>query len=228
MCVVIWITVSATPVMALSYLYDWNFYVDGEFYAFFAGDDMPVNGSLDEEGLGSLSWTTDQIGDHTFIAMFDFDIDTGSNTYFNENGALVGTLTAGQSWEIDEPGYVFGDVYDNVQQGALDNSNSVPAGWEDDVSFALGWDFSLADGESATIDLVMSHTLPATAAYLQHFDPDSLESVFFSSSLTVQNASSPAPVPEPATIVLLGTGLAGIFTAGRRRLSIRRTASKVG
>jgi hypothetical protein len=53
----------------------------------------------------------------SITAMFDFDIDTSSDTTFNENGALVGTLAAGQSWEIDEPGYVFGDVYDNVLSG---------------------------------------------------------------------------------------------------------------
>jgi len=119
----------------------------------------------------------------------------------------------GQSWEIDEPGYVFGDIYDNM----LDNTNSVPAGLEADVSFALGWNFTLAAGDLVTINLNLSDVLNTSGFYLQHTDNevgsnfDLSESVYYWSDLTI------SPVPVPAAIWLFGSGLVGLIGLGLRK-----------
>jgi len=203
---------SATPS-----LLDWAFYVDGSTYEYLGGfgdsmSDAGVGGTL-TDGLGTLSWTTSAAGSHTFISFFDHEIDEPINTFFNEYGESNGTPAIDQSWEIDEPGYVFGDIYWNVLGGALDNSNAVPAAAPDDVSMALGWDFSLAVDETATISLILRDMAPLSGFYLSHIDPESLETIYFSSGLDIRGGPGPgpAPIPEPGTILLVCTGLAGLF-----------------
>jgi hypothetical protein len=189
-------------------LYDWAYYADGTTYENFLGDSMPTTGSLDSDGLGTLSWTTSTPGNHTFIAFFDHEIDEATNTFFNEYGAATGSPANGQSWEIDEPGYLFGDIYDNVLAGSLDNSNGVPITAPDDVSMALGWDFSLNPGFVATIQLLLSDKAPNSGFYLSQTDPDSSVTIYYSSSLNV------APVPIPGAVLLLGSGLLGLSAVG--------------
>ncbi len=222
-------------------LFDWNFYVDGVTYrncgadadgdgvCDVAPDPRPTTGTLNPSGLGTLTWSSSAAGSHTFIAMFDYDIDKDTNTFFNEYGATGGLPATGQSWEIDEPGYVFGTIYNNVMVGALDNTNGVPAGSEEDVSMAMGWNFELIAGQTAVITLSISDVLPS-GFYLTHADPgwyiDPLSgdviqagapyTFYFSSNLTIVDGNTP-PVPEPATMFLMGTGLVGLFASTRRK-----------
>ncbi len=239
------LSASATPA-----LYDWAFNIDGTLTV--APNDydtsgMPVDGSLDAEGLGTLTWSTNVAGDHSFIAFFDHEIDEALNTYLNEFGDTSGTPEAGQSWEIDEPGYgtipddnpnnpdYYGDIYDNVINWWLDDryyydwvDNHYLTNYEnpisDDVSWAMGWDFNLAADETADITLILGDTEPLSGFYLSQTDPATgipgidyspKQTIYFSSSLTVTGGTT--PVPEPATMVLLGTGLMGLCAVSRKR-----------
>lgn len=170
-------------------------------------------------GTGTITATVTGVGEHNVIAFFDYEIDEVDNTYFNEYGVESGLLAAGQSWEIDEPGFVFGDIYTNFAADTLDNSNGVPSSVPDDVSMALGWNFTLAAGETAYIDFLIGTSTPS-GFYLAQTDPDSPDSpatIYFSSTLDISGGGSTS-VPEPGTLLLLATGLVGLAGLSRRRI----------
>jgi len=168
-------------------------------------------------GLGTITASITGAGDHNILVFLDLEIDEDINTFFNEFGAVGGPAPGpGFWWEIDEPGYVFGDIYDNFVAGALDGLNGVTAGSPDDVSFALGRAFTLAADETATLNFRTSPEAPIGVPYLIHTDPDSDLSVYFSSDLTIHGGGEPV-IPEPGTLTLLGLGLAAAARRLRRR-----------
>ena len=212
----------ASTASATSSLWDWAFNLNGDVYYMEDSSTVPDLGdsSFDyNTGLGILtfSYYPGAVGDYFLLGIFDHEIDETINSLYNEYGATSGTPATGQSWEIDEPGYLFGDIYDHVfdryvyADPGLDNDNNVPQGWEDDVSMALGWDFPLAALDVATIELILEDTAPTSGFYLSHTDPDSAETIYFSSTLDIQL------IPEPGTMILLGTGLAGLAGLRRRK-----------
>ena len=206
--------VYTAPAVADIYLFDWVVNIDGVIAAPFDSDPLPpeVDDSLFDDwfGLGTVTVTVDTPGAHYVGLFVDHEIDEADNTFFNENGATFGAATAGQSWEIDEPSYVFGDIYlYNFLDSSLDNSNAVPAGWEDDVSMAMGWEFTVPGGLYAEIEFLLSDIAPPSGFYLEHNDPDSDKSVYFSSDLTV--------VPVPGAILMGVIGFGSVGWLGRNR-----------
>jgi hypothetical protein len=150
-------------------------------------------------GLGTIRMDFTGSGQHEGYAFFDHELSETVNGFANEFGTVSGIPSAGESWEIDEPGFPSGDVYDHFVAGALDNTVS-PAG-PADVAMAMGWSFILGPSETGEISFLLS-TVPPAGFHLRHHDPDSAEAVFLSSSLTIRSASIPegGSVPAYATL----------------------------
>ncbi len=174
----------------------------------------------DTTGLGTISVSVTGAGPH-FVGLFvDHEIDESVNTFFNEFGLPVSIPEATQTWEIDEPGFVFGNIYDNFANSdettgsLLDNSNAVPQASPDDVSMAHAWDLNLAAGEKATITFLLSQNAPTSGFYLGHHDDESDESVYFSSSLKIDRPGVP---DSGSTAILLMGSLAALGWLARGR-----------
>ncbi|MCC6820220.1 MAG: SdrD B-like domain-containing protein [Verrucomicrobiota bacterium] len=98
-----------------------------------------------------------------FSVLLDAEVDQEFNTFFNEFGTVIGTLGNGAGdvtpdmWQIDEPGFVSGALFNNLFLGALNNSNSVPASAPNDVALGLGFLLGdLAPGQSAAVSVMIS------------------------------------------------------------------------
>lgn len=193
---------------AIINLYEYNFNATGTIDSSPSG--LNASGFDFTTGLGSITWTSGIAGaggDAGYLlGFFDHEIDEATNTFFNEYGAPVNSPSASQSWEIDEPGYGLGDIWDNFSSGSLDNNNGVPSGSEDDVSMAMGWHYTLNEGERAIITLLLSETAPTSGFYLKQTDPDSNIDIYFSSTFRTEGGGT--PVPEPGTLLLVSIGLA--------------------
>ena len=139
---------------------------------------LPVNAAgftstFDPNGYGSFHWqftnTTGQSLQNVQVVFFlDADLDRDSNTFFNEFGAFAGLslppgaplgAIAATSWEIDEPGFLFGDIAQHVETATLDNTNAIPATVPDDVALALGFQVgNLAPNAGLSLNGVLSST----------------------------------------------------------------------
>jgi hypothetical protein len=208
----------STAPAANIYLSDWAFNIDGGVISAGLGSAVPEGAFDATTGLGTWTITIGpDADDHYVIGFFDQDIynNDDSGSYFDEYGstAPLDALGAGQSWEIDEPEFFFGNIKTNFEAGALDNTNGVSVGSEDDVSMAMGWNFVLGANEEAIVQFHLSDSLPTAAFYLEQADPDSQASIYFWSELDIREVGV---IPEPSTIILVFSGL-GLAAAARFR-----------
>lgn len=203
-------------------LFEYGFNIDGIVSVNSVPAQVDVTAFDDATGIGDISISITGNGSHSFGAFFDHEIIDNNNPNDNESGSANGFPSAGQSWEIDEPGYVDGDIYFNFWDALLDNGigtydygggDTGTTSFPDDVSMAMGWDFTLADGETATIMLMLGITDPG-GFFLKQTDEDSSDAIYFSSTLEITSALSPVPVP--AAIWLFASGLLGLVGAKRR------------
>ncbi|MCC7374415.1 MAG: hypothetical protein IT581_07150 [Verrucomicrobiales bacterium] len=174
-------------------------------------------------GLGTLRIIFTDLGPHYASLFVDHELSETSNTFFNELGAVSPTPPPiGVSWEIDEPGYVFGDIVSNFEAGTLDNAIGTPD--PEDVSMALGWFFDLKNGETGTLTFRLTDQAPA-GFYLRHYDPESGESVYLSSSLRIDGGGGDGSIPEGSTGIASGALIAlAAFSLWRVRKANAKTA----
>lgn len=197
-------------------LFDWAIISDGALFS----PSAPPPGSINTAGFdfatgfGTVVATVNGAGPHYLGFFVDHEIDESVNTFFNEFGASGNAPKSGQSWEIDEPGFSYGDIYANLSAGALDNANGVPSSAPDDVSMALAWSFFLGADESASVIMNVGPVPPPAGFYLVQTDPDSDLNLYFSSSLRVSGGQT---VPEAAsTCGMLAIALGALRIIRRR------------
>lgn len=203
-------------------LFDWGFNVDGDVTSATDGDTLPTNNFIND--LGEITIEVSGAGSHFIYAFFDYEIDQANNTFFNESALAVGTPEAELSWEIDEPGQVFGDIFDNLLAGVFDNSNALASTGPEDVSFGLGWDFTLTDLQSAVVTFSLSDLLPSSGFYLRHFDDevgpafDQTSNVYFSSALSITTTpvGPPNQVDAPGGMGLFLMSILAVVVQRRR------------
>jgi len=178
-----------------------------------AGLSVSFSSMLQDSGTDLiLSWqvtnNTSAAADASFLHFLDAEIDEPINTFFNETASVVGALAAGQGFEADEPGFQFGDIYDNLLNGSLDGTNIF--GSPEDVSLALSFDLgTLAVGGSALIDVMISEDgdfLGGFALEQQDADPASTTVVTYS-GVAVTRAPPGPVIPEPSAALVFAVGV---------------------
>jgi len=160
------------------------------------------------------------IDDVFFVSFLDAEIAEPTNTFFNEHATTRGTLAAGQSFEVDEPGFASGDIFDNARAGLLDGTNVLAGpGQADDVSLALGWTFGTLDaGELETLEFMISEdgdSLGDFAIDQRDGAPDASPTIITFSSRRVPSIME--PIPEPSALLLFASGAFVTAHATRRR-----------
>jgi hypothetical protein len=212
---------------ALIQLWEIAFRIDGVMSNPTLGDPLPsaVNWtSFDRSaGLGTITIDLSGPGDHYVGVFFDHDVNGVQN-----RAEAVGAPGAGQTWEIDEPGYIFGDIYGHLQKSALDSQNAVSDANPGDASMAMGWRLHLSGEQTAELTLLLTQTEPSSPGFclVQRDLDESPTSVFLSGLLSVSGVS----VPDPgASGLLLGLGslaIAGCSGFLKRRWGPRRRAGR--
>jgi hypothetical protein len=209
-------------------LFEVAFNVDGTGYSSIAGFqpnllDAGTGSPFDvsafdfSAGLGTIQLVIDGAGAHSIAGFFDLELSDQSNSAFDDEGAALGSPDAGESWEIDEPGYAgytapMGDIYFNVFGGALENASNLVS--PDDVSMALSMAFVLGATEQAVLTFSVTENDPG-GFRLRQFDASGAD-VYLSSGIRVVQR----PVPEPFLSLLaaaaVSAGAARVRRARRR------------
>lgn len=134
----------------------------------------------------------DQVTSAYLALDFDWDIFDGSGTYTYHCGYTI-------EWDFREFTYIQFDESDWQYVGEVDNN------WEF-LTVGIDW---LNDDGLLDVSLYVCNSLNNAIAWLD-------KSILFGCAQT--GSDSPASVPEPSTMILLGMGVIGITVPGRKKV----------
>jgi hypothetical protein len=192
-----------------------------------AGLDFSFSTQLSADGSDLLlsyaftNNTTETMTGLTLLSFLDAEIDEPTTTFFNEYATILGVLGAGQNFEVDEPGYTTGDIFENLLLGALDGSNTITIGNPDDVSMALSFQVAtLESGQTATMEIMISeidHSIGSFAIRQADFSTSSTTTITYSGRVSLSSTEPPVEViPEPRAAMLYAAGMLLVSASLRR------------
>jgi hypothetical protein len=200
------------------------------------------------EGTLVFTFSPGAAGSYYFDAWFDNDLNV---PFFNEYGAVSGTPSAGQTWEIGDPTAYYNsglppgglgpgvDIVDDTALNVLSSANSLPGNASNyldncaagstcngDASMAMGFSFSLTATQYETITLNLSQTAPGGGFYLQQIhpvDPSNTSELDLYFTGSAATSGQGGTTPEPGTLILVSTAVA-LLVLFRSREYRRRSA----
>lgn len=174
-------------------------------------------------GLGTRTFSFTSADTYDVRSFFDLDLSLATTGFSNEYGVAYNNADSRMSWEIDEPGYFVGNLYKHFNgsgfDGTIGTNDYATEKIPDDVAVGIGWNFVLDPGFKATLNFTASgaQTFDPLMFYIGQYEAyGSNDPVYFYSSLLIEPISGPT-VPEPSTIVLLGSALVGLSIYSRKR-----------
>jgi len=194
---------------ASAYSVDYAYTADGNEFT------SSYSGAIVENFEGSLLWSW--LGDGAILTgsssghyAAPFGVSTADTSYYltvpytNSNGSATASLGATYN-------------YFGLWWGSVDDYNSIKFYDGNNLVETIG-------GLDITNPANGNQTAPSTNLYVNFYDlPDFDSFSLFSTNFAfeVDNiAVGTAPVPEPSTMLLLGSGLIGLFFYGRKRKQV--------
>jgi len=130
------------------------------------------------------------IDDVVALSFLDVEIDEATNSFSNEYAEVAGSLGSGAAdgdpdhFEVDEAGFVFGDIFEHLFTAELDDTNAVAAGTPECVSMALAFELGRFEPlERIDVEILISSdgdTLGSFSITQRDSDPDSPTAITYS------------------------------------------------
>lgn len=195
-------------------------------------------------GLGQITLTTTTTG--FFDVGFSLPVST---PFFNEYGATTGSISSGETWEIDDEENGSNNFAANFGGNALNNTNALPTGSDNYLSacdgqtgcngsplLGLGQSFVVDAGDVETVNVYVSQSGCTTGGIcLEESQANDIsdggsnstpQTVYLTLNAseapvcTVNCVVPPPPAtPEPSSWILMLTGMGGVITKVRSKFA---------